>query len=151
MASLLSRSLTRWVWLLCVLLLSAPTLSVSARDGGGPSGWLQSIASYRGGEKTPGSGPLWSRTRTMSARKNALAHWQKHGREFPEYHSAQAYIEGAHQFMNAPPKGTLTKSRPNGDTLYYHPESNTFGVQARNGAPRTMFRPNNGLAYWNRQ
>lgn len=95
--------------------------------------------------------PLWTSTRTLTAKQNAEAHWQKHRREFPEYRSAEEYIEGAHQFLRGPPKGTQFKERENGDRLLYHPASNTFAVQARSGAPRTMFRPNNGQRYWSRQ
>jgi filamentous hemagglutinin len=54
-------------------------------------------------------------------------------------------------FFADPPSGTLTKTRPNGDKLFYDPASNTFGVQAADGAPRTMFRPNKGIDYWNKQ
>ncbi len=95
--------------------------------------------------------PLWSSTRSQSARENAEAHWRKHRREFPEYRSAEEYIAGAHQFLRGPPPGTLFKSRDNGDRLFYDPATNTFAVQARNGAPRTMFRPDKGLQYWKRQ
>jgi len=45
----------------------------------------------------------------------------------------------------------LTKTRPNGDTLYYDPSTNTFAVQNANGAPKTMFKPAAGMAYWNKQ
>ena len=95
--------------------------------------------------------PLWTSTRNQIARENAEAHWVKHRREFPEYRSAQEYIAGAHQFLRGPPAGTLFKSRENGDRLFYHPATNTFAVQAKSGAPRTMFRPRNGQKYWNRQ
>lgn len=100
---------------------------------------------------TPAISPLWSSTPSLSAEQNALQHWQKHGAEFPEFRDATQYIEGARWFFQTPPAGTLFKSRPNGDRLFYHPASNTFGVQASNGAPRTMFRPDSGMRYWNRQ
>jgi len=60
-------------------------------------------------------------------------------------------FEGAAKFLSEPPAGTLTKTRPNGDKLFYDPASNTFGLQAVNGAPRTMFRPTDGINYWNKQ
>jgi len=82
---------------------------------------------------------------------NAEEHWQKHGHEFPEFHSAQDYERGAQNFIAAPPAGTLTKHRDNGDTLFYNPATNTFAVADRRGEPRTFFRPNNGRAYWDRQ
>ncbi len=95
--------------------------------------------------------PLWTSTGTRTARENAVAHWEKHKAEFPEYDDAEAYIAGVHEFFSNPPPGTLKKRRRNGDQLQYHPESNTFAVRDRRGAPRTMFRPRNGMRYWNRQ
>ncbi len=99
----------------------------------------------------PRGAPLWSQTATLTPRENAEAHWEKHRREFPEYQSAQEYIEGAHLFLRGPPESTLRKTRSNGDRLFYDPQTNTFAVQARNGAPRTFFRPSSGIRYWNRQ
>ena len=82
---------------------------------------------------------------------NAERHWEKHGGEFPEYGSEQAYVAGIHAFLLHPPEGTLVKHRDNGDTLYFDPASGVFAVQASDGAPRTFFKPNNGMAYWERQ
>jgi len=42
-------------------------------------------------------------------------------------------------------------TRPNGDTLLYQASTNTFAVVARNGSPRTMFKPADGPAYWAEQ
>jgi pyocin large subunit-like protein len=82
---------------------------------------------------------------------NAEQHWEKHGGDFPELHSAQDYERAAQGFVAAPPSGTLTKHRTNGDTLFYDPATNTFAVADRDGEPRTFFRPNSGRAYWERQ
>ena len=84
-------------------------------------------------------------------RSNLERHWEKHGAEFPEYHSAQEYGDGALNFFQNPPQGTLTKVRPDGEKLYYHPPSNTFGVTAPDGTPKTLFRPSGRMNYWNRQ
>lgn len=43
--------------------------------------------------------------------------------------------------MNNPPEGTLSKVRPNGDTVFYNPKTNTFAVKTADGVPKTMFRP----------
>jgi len=95
--------------------------------------------------------PLWTSTKAKTGVENAFGHWQKHGAEFPEFQNAKQYVEGAKDFFSKPPSGTLTKTRPNGDTLFYNPGNNTFGVQAADGAPRTMFRPTDGINYWNKQ
>jgi len=97
-----------------------------------------------------GTGVVWSHGHSGN-RNNAEEHWQKHGRDFPEFHSAEDYEQGALRFVTNPPPGTLTKSRENGDTLFYDPATNTFAVKDRSGEPRTFFRPSSGRAYWDRQ
>lgn len=95
--------------------------------------------------------PLWSSTSQMSAQENAEHHWRKHGGEFPALKTAAEYEAAAHAFVSHPPQGTLTKKDRDGDMLFYDPATNTFAVRRRDGAPRTMFKPDNGMAYWNRQ
>jgi pyocin large subunit-like protein len=97
------------------------------------------------------TGPLWSPGPDHDAGENAAHHWQKHGGEFPELHSEADYIAAAHRFVSRPPPGALTKVDSRGDTLIYDPQTNTFAVRAPDGAPRTMFRPDSGRAYWERQ
>jgi len=53
--------------------------------------------------------------------------------------------------VTSPPRGTETARRQNGDTLYYHAASNTFAVATADGTPRTMFKPDDGAAYWAEQ
>ena len=89
-----------------------------------------------------GSGhPIWTPANGKTPAENAYGHWNKHGQEFPEYQNSLQYVEGAHSFVSAPPASAVTKVRPNGDTVIYDPVSDKFAVQAANGAPRTMFRP----------
>lgn len=96
--------------------------------------------------------PIWSSTKDLSSAENAFKHFKDHRTEFPEYKNALEYTNGAHSFVNNPPVGTLTQTRPkNGDILFYNPMTNTFAVQAANGAPRTMFKPRDGIKYWNDQ
>jgi len=82
---------------------------------------------------------------------NAQEHWEKHGREFREDHSAADYENQAENFVHHPPAGAQFKHRSNGDTLIYDPATNTFAVEDRRGRPRTMFRPDRGRSYWDRQ
>lgn len=96
-------------------------------------------------------GGLWSSTKNKSAVENAFGHFKKHKSEFPEFQNAKQYAEGTKKFLNNPPKGTLTKTNSRGDTLRYDPNTNTFGVLSKDGAPRTMFRPKDGIDYWNEQ
>ena len=94
---------------------------------------------------------IWTETKKAEPVGNAYGHWTKHGKEFPEYQNAKQYVDAAHNFMTTPPSGTLTKTRPNGDTLYYNPATNVFASKDINGVPRTMFKPEKGLEYWNKQ
>jgi len=94
---------------------------------------------------------IWTSKKAGSAVENAFQHWQKHGSEFPNLQNSKQYVEAAHNFLHASPAGTLTKLRPNGDILKYDPATNIFGVMDQFGSPRTMFKPTNGINYWNAQ
>ena len=65
--------------------------------------------------------------------------------------SADDYLTKVRAFTEETPRGTETVKRPNGDTLYYQASTNTFAVVDRNGVPRTMFKPDDGPAYWAQQ
>ncbi len=94
---------------------------------------------------------LWSKGPEPSSVHNAFKHFLKHGDEFSDVKNAKQYVEKAHKFVSDPPPGTLTKVRPNGEKLFYDPNTNTFAAQAADGAPKTMFKPENGMDYWNNQ
>jgi pyocin large subunit-like protein len=94
--------------------------------------------------------PLWSYNRQYKAAENAQYHFEKHGPEFGAK-SYEDWLAKVHGFIHSPPKGTQTIPRNNGDTLFYHAASNTFAVMTKRGAPRTMFKPDNGAAYWQKQ
>jgi hypothetical protein len=105
-----------------------------------------------------GKMPIWTSTKAKSGLENAYGHWKKHGNEFPEFQNAKQYVDGTRDFLNSPPPGTLVKTRPNGDKVFYNPVSNTFGIQSAGGAPRTMFKPDpakhgysSNLDYFNAQ
>ncbi|WP_316233728.1 RHS repeat-associated core domain-containing protein [Bradyrhizobium sp. SZCCHNPS2010] len=107
----------------------------------GPEDMLMMGAIGFAGAKVAGRASLWTSTKSKSAVENAFGHWQKHRAEFPELQNAKDYVEATKNFFAKPPPGTMTKTRPSGDKVFYDPESNTFGVQAADGSPRTMFRP----------
>ena len=65
--------------------------------------------------------------------------------------SAEDFLDKVTAFTSNPPAGVDTVKRPNGDTLMYQASTNTFAVVARNGTARTMFKPDNGPAYWAEQ
>jgi pyocin large subunit-like protein len=94
--------------------------------------------------------PMWSASRKFSADENARRAFARNGEAFGA-DTLQEFVEKAHAFVESPPKGTQTLKRRNGDTLFYDPKGNTFAVASKDGAPRTMFHPDDGPAYWAEQ
>lgn len=94
---------------------------------------------------------LWTDIKKKTGVQNAYRHYKDHGKEFPGLNNAVEYVEKAHTFVTKPPNGVFRKVRPNGDELFYHQATNTFAVRNAQGAPRTMFKPKDGIEYWNRQ
>lgn len=94
--------------------------------------------------------PLWSANRKYTAQQNADYHFKRNGAEFGAA-DVEQFVQKAHAFVNQPPRGALTLKRANGDTLIYDPKDNVFAVSTKDGAPRTMFKPDDGMAYWERQ
>ena len=92
---------------------------------------------YRDSEK----GFDWTSTKKRSPNTNLAEHWSKHSKEFPELKSQNDYYRHAQEFVSDPPRGTLNKTRKNGDTVLYNPKTNTFAVKTKDGAPRTIFKP----------
>ncbi|HEY4126380.1 MAG TPA: hypothetical protein VGM36_17265 [Rhizomicrobium sp.] len=132
----------RILFILCGIVLLGALLSMRGQWGPPREAFVASADS---------AAPLWSSTPQMSAEENAEHHWRKHGAQFFELRSAAEYEAAAHAFVSHPPPGTLTKHGRNGDNLFYDPNTNTFAVSRRDGAPRTMFKPDNGMRYWDRQ
>jgi len=93
--------------------------------------------------------PMWSASRRFTAEQNAERNFKRNGADFGAA-SVDAYIARAHAFVTRPPKGAQTLTRKNGDTLIYDPGGNVFAVATREGAPRTMFKPDDGAEYWAR-
>jgi pyocin large subunit-like protein len=65
--------------------------------------------------------------------------------------SAEDYLAKVQAFVANPPRDADRATRPNGDVLYYQASTNTFVVVSRDGTPRTMFKPDDGPAYWAKQ
>ena len=94
--------------------------------------------------------PMWSASRRYSAEENAQRAFSRNGRAFGA-DNVDEFVEKAHDFVQSPPRGTLTLTRANGDVLLYDPRANVFAVRSKAGAPRTMFKPDEGMAYWEEQ
>ncbi|MCR5878014.1 hypothetical protein [Phenylobacterium sp. J367] len=94
--------------------------------------------------------PMWSASRRYSAEENARRAFERNGEAFGARNLDQ-FVKKAHAFVEHPPAGTLTLTRANGDILFYDPKGNVFAVASKAGAPRTMFKPDEGMAYWEEQ
>jgi len=93
---------------------------------------------------------MWSPSRRYSAEESAQRAFERNGETFGA-RSIDQYVKKARAFVDHPPAGTLTLTRANGDTLFYDPKANVFAVANKDGAPRTMFKPDEGRAYWDKQ
>ncbi len=89
-----------------------------------------------------------NRRETVDAKITRL--YETNGADFGA-RSPEDFLAKVRAFTDDPPAGVDTARRPNGDTLYYQASTNTFAVVARDGTPRTMFKPNEGPAYWAEQ
>lgn len=94
--------------------------------------------------------PYWAANRTRSAEENAQRSFERNGATFAAK-SVDDYVSKVHAFVSDPPRGAETLKRANGDLLIYDPKGNVFAVVSREGAPRTMFKPDEGGAYWDDQ
>ncbi|WP_340644356.1 hypothetical protein [Phenylobacterium sp.] len=94
--------------------------------------------------------PMWSSSRKGSAQENAAKSFERNGEDFAAK-DLDAFVKKAHAFVDHPPAGTQTLKRSNGDTLFYDAKGNVFAVANSEGAPRTMFKPDEGAAYWDEQ
>ncbi|KQU77029.1 hypothetical protein ASE08_04775 [Rhizobacter sp. Root16D2] len=90
-------------------------------------------------------------TRTVSYEYDAYGTPIKQTVEpFPELANSKQYVEAAHSLAAHPPARALTKAR-GAETLMYDQATNTFLVRGADSAPKTMFRPTDGINYWNKQ
>ena len=104
-----------------------------------------------GDDARPGTSPTVitaNRSETVDAKVERL--YARNGAAFGA-RSAREYLDRMQAFIHRPPGDVETVKRPNGDTLIYQASTNTFAVVAENGTPRTMFKPDDGVAYWAEQ
>lgn len=102
------------------------------------------------GDDELGGGLTWAANSRHTADDNARYQFGKRGSDFG-LTDFKAYVSRADAFVAHPPEGVLKVERSNGDVLLYDPKSNVFAVADKAGAPRTMFKPSDGLAYWDTQ
>lgn len=94
--------------------------------------------------------PIWSASRRGTAEENAQRAFDRNGEAFGA-RDLDDFVRKAHAFVEKPPAGTQRLTRANGDVLLYDPKGNVFAVATKDGVPRTMFKPDEGAAYWDEQ
>jgi hypothetical protein len=94
--------------------------------------------------------PLWAANKKHTAQENADYHFKRDG-EAMGATSEEDFLTKVHAFVDNPPKGVETLDRSNGDKLMYDSKANLFAVVDKDGAPRTLFKPRDGAAYWAQQ
>lgn len=99
-------------------------------------------------EPTPTPPLTANRRETADAKIERL--YQRNGAAFGA-RSPEDYLAQIKAFTEGSPPGVEKANRPNGDTLLYQASTNTFAVVSRDGTPRTMFKPDDGPAYWAEQ
>lgn len=139
-----------------VLALAACDNGSSAVETRDRTGETAAVAASETVEEASGSAaartetPIWTSNRRNTSEQNLDRAFDRNGEAFGAS-DARDFAGKAKAFIDAPPGGTETIRRGNGDTLYYHAASNTFAVANRDGVPRTMFKPDTGAAYWAEQ
>ena len=130
---------------------NAPERSYGSERGGGSYDNAPRV-DHRKDEvaKAEDGKPVWASSKRFSAEEGAQRQFERDGVAF-NAKTVDQYVQKAHAFVGHPPKGTLTLTRKNGDILYYDPKGNVFAVASTDGAPRTMFKPDDGMAYWEKQ
>ncbi len=94
--------------------------------------------------------PRWASSKKYAADESADYHFKRDGADF-DAKSVDDFVQKAHAFVDKPPKDVLILTRDNGDKLMYDAHGNVFAVVTKDGAPRTIFKPRNGQAYWDQQ
>lgn len=88
-------------------------------------------------------------TYTFRTAKDCTEHFKKHGQEFG-YETEKQYVEGANKVINS--SASLHKlEKEDGDDVYYLKDTNEFVIVSTSGFIRTYFKPQDGIAYFNRQ
>jgi pyocin large subunit-like protein len=129
--------------------------AVETRDrSAGPATGANLTAARANGTSAASAEPPAAAVITANRRETVddkiLRLYTRNGQDFGA-RSADEFLDKITAFTTRPPAGTETVTRPNGDTLMYQASTNTFAVVARDGTPRTMFKPDDGAAYWSEQ
>lgn len=91
--------------------------------------------------------PEWADNRQHTAQENLAYQFDRWGSGFGAKDEVD-YARKARAFIDRPPKGVETVTRPNGDVILYDRASNTMAIARKDGAPRLFRKPPGGAADW---
>ncbi len=130
--------------LAAIILVAALFISLVGGLGGGLAS-LTAAPPAQGMANAPTSTTLYS----FRSAELLESHYQKHGGEFGNI-TKEEYLLLANQLI-ASSTALRKQEKEDGDTVMYEEESNRFLVLSTDGYIRTFFRPDDGLAYYERQ
>lgn len=121
----------------------------AASEGAGSAGGATAAAEAETVAKVEAAPVTANRRETVDAKIQRL--YERNGADFGA-RSAADYLARVTAFTRNPPSDVERVTRPkNGDVLLYQASTNTFAVVDREGVPRTMFKPREGVAYWEKE
>ena len=77
-------------------------------------------------------------------------HYKKHSAEFGDITQAE-YLTLANELIRSGSANVLHKTESDGDKLYFDKETGYFAVLSKDGYIRTLFVPDSGIKYWEKQ
>lgn len=80
-------------------------------------------------------------------------HYDKHVIKQGEYGSItkHQYLEKAQDIIGSDSPNVISKKRSDGSRVFYNKSTNDFVVLSKDGYIQTLFKPTNGINYYNRQ
>lgn len=107
-------------------------------------------AAANGGAAAPEAAAAITANRRESVDEKVRRLFERNGADF-DARTPEAYLAQVEAFTKRTPSDVERATRPNGDVLLYQASTNTFAVVDSDGVARTMFKPDEGAAYWEEQ
>jgi pyocin large subunit-like protein len=146
-----TRTLTAAAVLVALAACDDGASAVETRDRP-PAGAVEAVRTSAPAEAAAGpeAAPVLTANRRETVDEKVIRLFERNGADFGARSPAE-YLDKVQAFTARPPQGTERVERANGDVLLYQASTNTFAVVSRDGVPKTMFKPDEGAAYWAEQ
>ena len=133
----------------------SPTSAVETRDRAAQGG-VETAAQFASATAAAAAAPAEIAPATLTANRSESVDekvrrlFERNGADFGA-RTPEAYLAQVEAFTRRTPSDVERATRPNGDVLLYQASTNTFAVVDADGVARTMFKPDEGAAYWEEQ